>query len=242
MSNENEVKNRKSVEKVIQKGTRCPICNNDFKTPRARMPKIRLHSIDDDLRPYYEGIDVVAYEVVTCPECGYSSIFKTFEDVTENTKGEIKSFLEDNYKKREWPEYVDTQTAIEKFLFALQCLAPKKANIGEYAYIYLKLSWLFRVHTTNEKHADNELFCQKKFVECAEQTFAEVRFPVLDFDENVFLYLIGEVCRRIGDYERAYKYIGKVLTSSDCEPKLKERAKDVKEMIRKERPDKQDDL
>ncbi len=239
-----EVLNNNSVEiegKILDKKMTCPVCYGEFTTPRARMSKIRLHSTDIDLRPYYEGIDVVAYEPVTCPDCGYSAIFKTFEDITENKRVALKEFLDANYKKREWPKIVDTQTAIEKYLLALQCCEPKKSNIGERAYIYLKLSWLFRVHTTSEKHAENELFCQKKFVEAAEQTFAEVRFPILDFEESVFLYLIGEVCRRVGDYKRAYKYIGKVLLDRSVSPKLKERAIDVKELIREERPDNDED-
>lgn len=223
-------------QKLLDKKMNCPICEYEFTTLRVRMPKIRLFNTDTDLRPYYEGIDVVAYEPVTCPSCGYSSIYKTFYDVTEATKENIREYLKENYKKREWPELVDTQVAIEKFLLALQCLQPKRANVGEQAYIYLKLSWLFRVHTNNDKREANELFCQKKFVESAEQTFAEVRFPILDWDESVFLYLIGEVCRRIGDYERAYKYIGKIIVDRNVSEKLRERARDVKEMIKEERP------
>ncbi len=222
--------------KILQKQMVCPVCYDQFIAPRVRTPKIRLHSTDDDLRPYYEGIDVVAYEVITCPKCGYSAIAKTFDSITDAKRGAVESFLLENYKRREWPIIMDTQTAIEKFLLALQCLEPRNANVGEKAYIYLKMSWLFRVHTRENAH-ESELFCQKKFVEFAEQTFAEVRFPILDFEENVFLYLIGEVCRRIGDYERAYKYIGKVLLDRNTPDKLRERAIDCKEAIRKERPD-----
>ncbi len=223
-------------KKILEKKMSCPICHEQFVTPRARMPKIRLHEIDTDLRPYYEGIDVVAYEVVTCPNCGYSAIFKTFDNITEARRQEIADFMKDKYQKKEWPKIVDTQTAIEKFLLALQCLTPKHSNIGEHAYIYLKMAWLFRVHT-REDAKEKEQFCLQKFVECAEQTFAEVRFPILDFEESVFLYLIGEECRRIGDYERAYKYVGKVLLDKNSSDKLRERAKDVRDLIRDERPD-----
>ncbi len=235
-----DIMNNNDIEdvskKILEKKMVCPICGEEFITPRARMPKIRLHEVDTGLRPYYEGIDVVAYEAVTCPSCGYSAIFKTFEDVTEARRQEIAEFMKGKYTKREWPKVVDTQTAIEKYLLALQCLTPKHANIGEHAYVYLKMAWLFRVHT-REDAKEKEAFCLQKFVECAEQTFAEVRFPVLDFEETVFLYLIGESCRRIGDFERAYKYIGKVLTDRNTSPKLKERAKDVRDLIRDERPE-----
>ncbi len=234
-ANESEV-----ASKLLQKKMDCPICQYEFITPRARMTKVRLFNTDTDLRPYYEGIDVVAYEPVTCPNCGYSSIFKTFYDVTDGTRDAIRAHLEKNYTKRDWPNLVDTQTAIEKFLLALQCLEPKKASIGEQAYIYLKLSWLFRVHNKVDSSKKNELFCQKKFVDTAEQTFAEVKFPVLDWEEPVFLFLIGEVCRRVGDYERAYKYIGKILLDRSVSDKIRERARDVKEMIIAERPERED--
>ncbi len=226
--------------KILHKKMDCPICKNQFTTPRVRMTKVRLFGTDTDLRPYYEGIDVVAYEPVICPECGYSSIFKTFNDITDATRDDVRSYLEKNYVKKEWSSEVDTQMAIEKFLLALQCLEPKRASIGEQAYIYLKLSWLFRVHTTTDHFKEKEEFCQQKFVETAEQTFAEVKFPVLDWEEPVFLFLIGEVCRRIGDYERAYKYIGKILLDRNISMKIRNRAKDVKEMIMEERPDRDD--
>ncbi len=224
--------------KILDKKMDCPICEASFTTPRVRMSKVRLYSTDTDLRPYYEGIDVVAYEVAVCPECGYSSLFKTFYDVTENTKDKIKEQLEKTYVKKEYSKIIDTKAGIERFISSLQLLEAKKATIVEYAYIYLKMSWLFRVHTEEPKCKEHERFCQNKFVEAAEQTFAEVRFPALDFEESVFLYLIAELCRRIGDYERAYKYVGKVLVDRSIDPKLRERAMDIKDMIRTERPDK----
>ncbi len=231
----NNTNNDEVMSKILQKKMNCPICKTEFIAPRVRTPKIRLHSTDDDLRPYYEGIDTVAYEVITCTVCGYSAIAKTFENINDLNRVAVEKYLLENYKKREWPLIVDTQTAIEKFLLALQCLESRKGNVGEKAYIYLKLSWLFRVHT-RENALESELFCQKKFIESAEKTFAELRFPVLDFEESVFLYLIGEISRRVGDYERANKYIGKVLIDRNTSEKLKERAMDCKDAIRKEKP------
>lgn len=222
-------------KKILQKGFNCPVCFEDFTSPRARMSKIRLYNTDHDLRPYYEGLDVVCYEIITCPHCGYSAIEKTFMNVTDAVRDNILEVMSKTYKKREWPHVLDVQTAIERFVLALICASPKKAKSSEYAYLYLKLSWLYRVHEGNEKREENEIFCQKKFVELAEQTFADEHFPVLGFEESIFLYLIGEVSRRLKDYERATKYIGRVLLDKNATDKLRERAYDVKELILQER-------
>lgn len=220
--------------KVLQKSFSCPVCYQEFKSPRVRMTKTRLYQTDTDLRPYYEGIDVVCYEIITCTHCGYSAIEKTFDNVTPATRENILNELKKHYVQKEFPEYIDVQTAIERYVLALISAMPKKAKKSEFAYLYLKLSWLYRVQG-NEGSPALEKRCQVKFIELAELTFFEEVFPVLGFEEEVFLYLIAEVSRRIKDYEKANKYIGKVLLNRNISDQLRVRAEDVKELIYKER-------
>lgn len=221
--------------KVIDRKFNCPVCFEDFTSPRARMTKIRLYGTDEDLRPYYEGLDVVCYEIICCPHCGYSAIEKTFMNVTDGTREAIRTFCKEKNMAKQWPHYLDTNNAIERFVFAILCATPKKAKTSELSYLYLKLSWLYRVNEGNPKREDNEIFCQKKFVELGEKTFAEENFPVLDIDYTTYLYLIAEVSRRLKDFHKAYKYIGKVILDKNTTPKLKQRAIDVKELIVEDR-------
>lgn len=219
---------------IIQKEMICPICEQSFTTPRVRMSKIRFNSTDTDLRPYHEGIDTVAYEPVICVHCGYASVFKIFNKVRYSNKSKLSEFLAKNYKKRKWPEVVDTKTAIQKYLLALKCADVRETDIGEYAYIYIKLAWLFRVYEEGQDYLEKEEFCQRKFLQTAEQALENSLFPIVDWDETIFSYIIGETNRRLKNFDVASEYMLQVITNTKASDKLKDRARDIRDLIKED--------
>ena len=55
---------------LFAKAVRCPACENRFKTKTLKNGKARRKQPDSDLRPRYEFIDTLKYEIVSCPFCG----------------------------------------------------------------------------------------------------------------------------------------------------------------------------
>ena len=64
----------KEADILFDKKYVCPICEAEFKTKTIRAGKARRLGTDQDLRPRYEGIDVVKYDPIVCPHCGYAAM------------------------------------------------------------------------------------------------------------------------------------------------------------------------
>ena len=49
----------------------CPVCGKTFKAKIVKSAKARQIAMDDDLRPKFEGVDTLKYDVLLCTKCGY---------------------------------------------------------------------------------------------------------------------------------------------------------------------------
>jgi uncharacterized protein len=76
------------------------------------------------------------------------------------------------------------------------------------AGLYLRLAWLYRF----EGDADEQRFLQRA-VDEYEQSYIHSDYAQGDKDmsEVRVLYLIGELMRRVGQYDKAIRYFSKVL-------------------------------
>ena len=54
-------------------------------------------------------------------------------------------------------------------------------------------------------------------------------------DETTVTYLVAELARRIGKYEEAGRWISQILVSRTASERLKDKAREVKELISKEK-------
>ena len=54
-------------------------------------------------------------------------------------------------------------------------------------------------------------------------------------DEITVTYLIAELARRIGKYDESSRWISRVLTSREASERIKNKAREIKEMINKQK-------
>ena len=59
---------------VYDKKIECPVCMKEFTTKIVKTGKARFKGSEMDLRPIYEGVDTIKYDVYMCPHCGYSAV------------------------------------------------------------------------------------------------------------------------------------------------------------------------
>ncbi len=210
----------------------CPICEQECMSPRTRSTKLKLINTDQDLRPYHVGVDTVFYEVIVCSHCGYASIAKTFNNVKDDAIDNIKSYLNNiNYSELCANDF-NIVTAIKRFFLAIKLLSLKNSKNSEYSYIYLRLAWLYRVFEEEPDSLKNEYLATKKALEYGEKAYLEEDMPFLDIDSSVFVYLLAEMSRRVGQYDKAFNYVSTVLLNRDISPRLRSRAEDTKELIK----------
>lgn len=236
----------KEMDFLFDKTTTCPICDKEFKEKTVKVGKAKLLKTDLDLRPVYEGIDVIKYDVISCPACGYTALSRYFPTVMPSQAKAIAENISKAYHsdfKAEEVESYDYARALNRYKLCLANAIVKKAKSSEKAYICLKAAWLLRgmeehLEETdadyNEKledYADQE----REFLKNALEGFVTARqsegFPMCGMDESTVDYLIAVLAMRFEKYEIASKMVAGILTSISANSRTKDKARDLKEIL-----------
>ncbi len=232
------------VDIYYDKTITCPVCSRDVKYRSIKTSQLKLDRTDLDLRPIYEGVEPSLYEVIACNICGYAALKKVFLTITPLKQKVFKEKVSYQFKGRPYPETFTYDIAIERYKLALYDAIVLDAKDSEKAYICLKIAWLYRGYYENaEKVARTkeqiELYqgAERTFIKHAIEGFKiayeKEKFPVLDLSEITVVYLLGELSRRIDALEDASRWISIVLASISANKRLKERARDSKDLILK---------
>ena len=252
---EEEKKDGKSSKKtfseedfIFDKTYNCPVCDTEFKSKMIKTGKVKLHSLDTDLRPQYLQADPLKYDAVLCPNCGYAALNRFFKYVSPTQAELIKKNVTARFKSA--PETGSIYTyddAIAKHKMALVNSIVKKAKVSERAYTCLKTAWVIRgkrenlpADTPNYKNEIQNLEKEEMaFINNAYEGFSEAfmkeSFPMCGMDENTITLLVAELARKIGKIDESSRWISKILVSRDASERIKEKARDIKELIKEEK-------
>lgn len=240
----------KEEDFLLDKGMQCPICDNIFKTRSVKNGRIRRLESDRDLRPRYEYIDTVKYDVSSCPKCGYTAINRYFGHLSgvqvKMIREEVCSKFKANSIKADAATYTYDE-AIERYKLALITTIAKKGKASEKAYACLKLAWLYR-GKTEELEAGNENPSEEIKTEIAnskkmEQAFyaqafdgffkamASESYPMCGMEQNTVDFLLANMAFNLKRYDVASKMVANLLTSRSVSRTIKDKALTLKEDI-----------
>ncbi|MBQ9990391.1 MAG: DUF2225 domain-containing protein [Lachnospiraceae bacterium] len=231
------------VEKLFDKKYTCPVCDNTVLGKTVRTGKARLLKTDMDLRNVFEGIEPLKYEVILCPKCGYAALAKFFDSVTSIQQKYITEKITPNFKplNDEGEEYSYEQ-ALSRYNIAYANAVVKMAKASEGAYICLKSGWLCRSYKESleasgaapEQIAKVEGmetdYLKKAYAHFTKAVQSE-DFPICGMDENTVDYLMAVLAMECGEYSVSSKLLSKLLTSPFCSNRVKDKARDVKEVL-----------
>lgn len=229
---------------LFDKTHTCPVCEKEFKSKTVRAGKVKLVSADTDLRPKYQGVDSLKYDVIVCPSCGYAALNRFFSQITYPQAKLIKEQISKNFKGlKEEGDILSYDDSIAYHKLALVSTIVKKAKISERAYTCLKLAWLLRgkAETLPEDTKDyvnvkNALLKEElEFINNAYEgflsAFSKEIFPMCGMDEITITYLLADLARRAGKYDEASRWISKVLVSRNASERIKSKAREIKELL-----------
>ncbi len=241
---------QQEAKKVVQeedylfdKSYTCPVCDREFKCRMIRTGKVRLVGADSDLRPRYQGIDSLKYDAILCPKCGYAALNRYFNFVMASQAKNIKEKISSSFSYQQENELVYSyDDAIMRHKMALLNTVIKKGKCSERAYTCLKLAWLCRgkremlMQEEHKKEDIQKLVEEEKELianayEGFESAFSKEDFPMCGMDQYTMLYLLAELARRIGKVDEAKRYISKVLVARDAQPRIKNKAFELKEKL-----------
>jgi len=226
----------------------CPVCDKEFHSKKVRTGKVKLLAADTDLRPKYQLVDCLKYDAVACPHCGYAALDRFFKFMMPAQARLIRENISANFKGLPATDNIYTyDDALERHQLALLNTVIKKAKESERAYTCLKMAWICRgkaeslpEETPDRKKQLEELHAQEKeLLENAytgfQAAFSKETFPMCGMDEVTVSYLLAELARRIGKYEESSRWISRVLISREANERIKNRAREIKELLNKDK-------
>jgi uncharacterized protein (DUF2225 family) len=198
------------LEPLYTKKIKCYICENTFTSLKVRSRFVKPLSVESDFGPVFkqeEPNNPLLYYVTVCPSCGFA-----FTEDSANYYGqmarkrvqeEITAKREQNHDycgKRDFPKAVSTYKLA---IFSGQLVEAKHIVL---ANLCLRLAWLYRGASRKEE--------EERFLELAASEYAQ-SYTYSDFDpqttpEMKVLYLVGELNRRLGNYNKALQYFSTV--------------------------------
>lgn len=229
---------------LFDKATTCPICDKEFKTKTVKVGKVKLAGTDLDLRPKYDQVDLIKYDIVMCPHCGYAALSRFFKFVTAPQRKFIKESISASFKPQtEVKEIFTYDDALERYQLTLANAIVKQAKPSEKAYICLKTAWLIRGKGEHMDTSAPDYEEQKKkldeeenvFLHNALEGFLSARqtenFPMCGMDEPTVDYLIAVLSMRFEQYDVATRLVSGILTNPSANPRMKDKARMIKEML-----------
>ncbi|HKL98734.1 MAG TPA: DUF2225 domain-containing protein [Mobilitalea sp.] len=233
---------------IFDKTHVCPVCDEEFKSKMVKSGKIKLLSLDTDLRPRYQFADPLKYDVILCPRCGYAALSRFFKYVTNAQAALIKKNISASFHGvKETGDIYTYDDSISRHKLALINAIVKKSKTSERAYICLKIAWVIRGKSENlpknTPNYDNVIAGLEKeeleFITNAYEGFAEAfmkeNFPMCGMDENTITVLVSDLARKVKKYDEAGRWISKVLISREASERIKTKAREIKDMIKEEK-------
>lgn len=229
---------------LLEKAVRCAVCDKVFKTKMIKSGRIKRLEPDMDLRPRFQYIDTIKYDIISCPSCGYTAMSRFFEHLSSMQTKMIKEQVCANFKPTgDEPAVFDYDYAINRYKLSLFNTLAKKGKTSEKAYTCLKIAWLYRGKFETLDPNDAALEEQRKECKVQEEAFYQQAFegltkavstemfPICGMDQTTVDYLLAVMSTHFKKFDVASKCISNILTAPNASKKMKDRAFDLKEQI-----------
>jgi len=195
-------------EHIYEKTIKCPICNKEFTTKKAKSKSIKVLKRDTDFRADYESVNPTFYGVDVCPNCGHARFESDFNDVNEAAKKMIQDQISSKWQHKDFGNERTMNDAAEAHKLALINYNVTHYKVSTIAKVCLRLSWFYR-------GGDDGL--EERFAEFAMNSY-EKAYSSENLDDNpkeelTILYLLGELNRRFKKYKQAMDWFGLALRS-----------------------------
>lgn len=183
----------------------CPVCNSQFESVRIFSNAIKVKSRESDLKPVYDGVNVLMFQLVSCPKCLYTSFEDDFGELQSSHVEAIKRMheklkgfeieLSENKSVRD--------AAVQYNIAAVMYVAREK--FFRAAESFLKLAWLYR-----DAGAPDE---EKKALERAKEMFLKsyMEEDLWEDRQIAVLFYLGEIEKRLGNRKEAIRWFSELF-------------------------------
>lgn len=231
---------------LLDRTARCTVCDHSFKTISVKNSKLRRLEPDKDLRPRFQYIDTLKYDVTSCPYCGYTAMNRYFDHLSSLQIKLIREGVCSKFTATvvDVPETYSYDYAVEKYKLSLFNTIAKRGSTSEKAYTCLKIAWLLRgkieelekTETPEAREAitackEEELYFYGQAYDGMIKAVATESFPICGMEQNTMDLLLAQMAFKLDKYEESYRFLSRMLTSRTAGANLKNRGLDLKEEI-----------
>lgn len=201
------------IDLLYDRTITCPVCGNVFKARSVKTSSYRILKKDTDFFINYTVINPYFYDVWICNDCGYASMKSDFNKLKSSQKDIIKKNISTKWNGKNYPNVYDINIAIERYKLSLLNYTIMDSLPSKKAMNCLKLAWMYRI--ASEKDTEN-LFIKNSILGFKD-AYNNENFPIYNMDRFTTMYLIGELSRRIGDFDDALLWFGNVITNPSAD-------------------------
>jgi uncharacterized protein (DUF2225 family) len=208
----------------------CPVCGNNFRGRAVKSSAYRRQKSDSDFFIRYSLINPYFYEVYLCNSCGYAAMKQDFEKIRQFQIELVQKRITPKWQGRNYPEVYDVNIAIERYKLSLLNSVIIEAKASRKASNCLRLAWMYRL----QEDDNNENLFLKQAIEGFNDAYMNEDFPISGMDKYTVMYLIGELNRRVGNFDEANLWFSKLITSPSVPQKIKDISRDQRDLIKEE--------
>jgi uncharacterized protein (DUF2225 family) len=213
---------------LFDKQAVCPVCGSHFKAKTVKSKSPRINSKDSDFFIKYSVVNPYFYDVIICNSCGYAAMKSDFEKIKSHKKELVLSNVTPKWKPREYPAILDEKIAIERYKLALLNAVLIGLPDSTKGMISLKIAWMYRLLNNDEQE---NLFL-KQALDGFNTAYINELFPIYGLQRDSLMYLLGELNRKLGNYQDALLWFSKTIVSTNSSAKVKEMARIGKDLIK----------
>ena len=228
---------------LFDKKAECPVCGKAFTNRTVFTGKARPTGQDQDLRPRYAKFDPLKYDVVVCPYCGYAVLNNYFAPLPSAQVKLLREGIVGKVHGVASNPIISYDDAIQRYQLALASSIVKRGKDSEKALVCLKRGWVIRGKRETlpadapdyDEVMEETLKDENEALQTAYDGFINARqkesYPIGGMDEPTLDYLIAVLSARFGKYDVAQKMISSILISKTANSRIKDRARDLKDVV-----------
>lgn len=210
-------KNKKTEKGIIEdkfftKEVICPICANDFKGVNYKQKSFKFMNKESDFHEVFEGGSPIMHDIWVCPNCHYAAKKEEFSKIKVKEIEKITNSRLERIRVGKGIDFIkirDYESSIASYKLAILCYEKMESRIGDIGNLYMKMAWIAR----EKKKKDDE----QKYLNIAIEKFEEAIENKENFagqlSEIGNTYLMGELYRRVGKYDKSEEYLKTVIES-----------------------------
>lgn len=208
---------------LFDKEIDCPVCGQKFTTTMVRSSKMKLKSVDSDLRQIFEGFNPLWYMVWVCPHCYYANLNFEFKQADPNTRKWVTAQTERIRAtgfKYSTPRRLDE--VFMAFYLTLNCLQNEKPDAARIAKVWLRLSWLY----SDANDSEMCKYASQKALDYFTETYYNARRDSSAEQDQRLTLLLAELNLRTGQPGEALKHYRNSIVRKGGSPVLNRQAED----------------